>query len=292
MQELRQKFKGDKMPQLMVSFCKLAFKPQRTMDQVISQFDFEKAIRTIVDPNTKLASRYNRNWRFSQPETREGFLTGQFGFVTVETAQQGDYDEELQKFVSKPLDSKQPIYSLWAIDLESQILGFEIKDPYIKYQSFVGNFQDFLNARRDISLAIEKVFEKSKFIEWAGNVDRVTKFTAILRPPNPTYSKNPDDLARKLLQEPNADQAKVEFTKQKGSSDSLNTEEGKTIQNLVEYGSVGYSTVVARGLKNNKLKLFDSRKRIPIETEDVPKGLDDNSKLVRIMNLIRKFLNE
>lgn len=278
------------MPQLIVNFCKIAFKPQRTMEQVLSHYDFEKAILTVIDPNVKMPPRYGRTWRFSQPKIRDGFLIGKFGFVTTGIAQQGDYDEKLKDFVLRTFDSRQPTYSLWAIDLSYQILAFEVKPPDIKYQSFVGNFEEFLNERPDINLTIEKVVETAKFIEWVGNVDRVTKFTATLRPPNPDYSEHPDDLIRRLLEEPNADQAKVEFTKQKGSTDSLNTESGKTIQNLVEYGKVGYSTVVARGLKKDRIRIYDSRKRIPVETEDIPKSIDDDSKLNRIINAIRKFV--
>ncbi len=250
MVELRQKGRYD-MPQLIINFSKIAFGAQRTLDQALSAYSFEMAIKEVINPSTKLAPRYGRTWRFSQPKIHDGFLVGKFGFVTAGIGQQGDYDEELKDFILKTIDTKQPTYSLWAIDLLYQILAFEVKPPDIKYQSFVGNFEGFLNERPDVNLTIEKVVETAKFIEWVENVDRVTKFTATLRPPNPDYSKHPKDLYRELLEKTNADQAKVEFTKQKGSTDSLNTEKGKTIQTLVEYGKEGYSTIVARGLKKS-----------------------------------------
>jgi hypothetical protein len=287
--ELWQKFKGGDMPQILVYFCKIAFKPQRTIEQELSKIDFKKAIQIVVDPDVKVTPRYNRTWRFSQPKIIDEFLVGKFGFVSSGVEQVGDYDDKIKDFFVKDMDSKKPTISFWAIDLSSQIMAFEVKPPDIKYQSFISNFKSFLNEKPDINLGLERVIETAKFIEWVENVDRVTKFTATLRPPNPNYSKHPQILSE-LLEETNADQATVEFTKQKGACDSLNTEKDKTIQKLVDYGKVGYSIIVARGIKKNKTKIYDSRKRTPLETIEIPKGIDDDSRWGRIIDSIRSFI--
>jgi hypothetical protein len=284
--KLRQKDGGNGMPQITISLCKIAFKPQMSL---FDKHDFKTSINRAIDPDLKLSPRYGRTWRFSLPQESDGYLIGQFGFISAGTEQRPDYDEKLKSFIRKTVDTKILTYSLWAIDLNYQILAFEIRPPDIKYQTFVGNFQDFLDAKPGINLKIGKVVETERFIEWVAKVDKVIKFSATLRPPNPNYSSHPDFFSE-LLEQTNADQAKLEFTKDKNTNESLNTEQGKTLQAIVEYGKVGYSTIVARGYKKDQPKYFDSRKRIPIDTQDVPKDVDDQSKWEHIKEAIRKFI--
>jgi hypothetical protein len=70
-----------------------------------------------------------------------------------------------------------------------------------------------------------------------------------------------------LLEDTNADSAKVELSKEKGSDQSLNTQ--KTIRKFVEYGEEGYSTIVAIGLKDGRSKKFDSKNKMPVERVDI-----------------------
>jgi len=134
---------------------------------------------------------------------------------------------------------------------------------------------------------LEGIAETSQFVEWVEKtVDRVTKFTAYLRTPNPDFSKHPKFISE-LLGDTNADRARLDLTKLKESTDSLDT--NKTIKQIVKYQEDGYSSIIARGEKGKRLKIFDSRKKVPMERMDVPEGLDDDAKWNFIIEALRNF---
>ena len=271
------------MPQMSVHFSVVTYKPQRTL----FQRSFDKDIQEVIDPDT-MVSRYGRTWRFSKPKMKNGYLVGKLGFIAPGTEKKADYDEEIKDFIEQTVNSKQATFVFWVTDLTKQILAFETKPPDIKYQSFKGAFQGILNERSDISLTLEGIAETSQFLEWVEKtVDRVTKFTANLRTPNPDYSKHPK-IIRELLEDTNADRVRLELSKLKESTDSLDTD--KTIKQIVKYGEDGYSSIIARGERGKKLKIFDSRKKVPMEQIEIPEGIDDNAKWDFIIEALRNFV--
>lgn len=270
------------MPQMLVYFSIVTYKPQRTL----FQRSFDKDIQEVLNPDTRI-SRYGRTWRFSKPKISNGFLVGKLGFTSAGTEKRADYDEQIKDFIEQTVSSKQSSFVFWAIDLSKQILAFETKPPDIKYQSFRGAFEYILNERSDIGLEVEDIVETSKFIEWVKKVDRVTKFTANLRAPNPDFSKHPK-VIQALLEDTNADRVRLEFVKLKESTESLDTE--KTIKEIVKYGEDGYSSIVARGEEKEQVRIFDSKKRVPIERMNIPEGIDDNAKWDFIIRALRKFI--
>ncbi len=271
------------MPQMLVYFSVVTYKPQRTLFQC----SFDKDIQEVINPDTRV-SRYGRTWRFSKPKMKNGFLVGKLGFTAPGTQKRADYDEEIKDFIEQTVNSKQATFVFWVTDLSKQILAFETKPPDIKYQSFKGAFEGILNERLDIGLTLEGIAETSQFVEWVEKmVDRVTKFTAYLRTPNPDFSKHPKIISA-LLEDTNADRVRLELTKLKESTDSLDTD--KTIKQIVEYQEDGYSSIIARGEKEKKVKIFDSRKKIPMERIDIPEGIDDDAKWDSIIRALRDFV--
>ena len=253
------------MARLLIFFGKVAYKPQRTLFQALGA-KFIDDIKEVVNPDTPI-SRYGRTWRVSQPVCKDKFFMGKLGFMSSATETKTYYDEKQKDFIEQPVDTKQGYYIQWVIDLSTQMIAFEAKPPDIKYQSFIGAFGSLLNERPDIGLTIEGIVQSARFFEWATQVDRITKFTAHLRPPNPDFASRPRFI-RELLEDTNADSAKVELSKNKESSETLNTQ--KTIRDLVKYGEDGYSTISAHGFRNESPTTFDSKREMPIEQIDVP----------------------
>ena len=270
------------MPQMLVYFSKITYKAQRTL----FQRSFEDDIKEVINPDT-IITRYGRPWRFSRPKIYEGHLVGKFGFMLTGTEVWGDYDEDIKDFIEQTVESKQSAWVLWAIDLSNHMIAFEAKPPLIYYQSFKGAFEDILEKRPDFGLTVEDFVQTAKFVEWVSGVERVISFKANLRTPNPDWSKHPK-IIQEILRDTNADRAKLELTKLKDSTDSLETE--NTIRDLVNYGEEGYSSIIARGEKRKQTKIFDSSKRVPSERMEVAKGINDDSKWKLIINALRKFV--
>lgn len=279
---LGQKFKELEMPQMLVCYCRLARKPQGTL----WQFDFKTAIQGVIDPE-KTVTRYGRPWRFSQPTIVENHLLGKLGFIASGKETRPFYDEEKHDFVPQTIDTPLTNFSLYVIDLLNQILAFEIKPPDIKYQSFRGAFEKFLAQRPDATLEIEDFLETSKFIAWVNEVERITLFKATLRVPNPNWSKHPDRIVD-YLKNTNADKAKIELTKLKGSTDSLNTKQ-TIIEDAVTYGEDGYSDVFAHGEKEQRVVTFDSRKNSPSDEITVDKSTPEETRWGLIKDMLDKF---
>ena len=274
------------MPQMLVYFCKVTYKLQRT----IFQQSYEIDIQEVINPKN-IINRYERDWRFSKPKIKGEYLMGKFGFVQEGKETKGDYDEEKQDFIQRTIDSRQTTWVLYVIDFRSHILAFEAKPPLIYYQSFKGAFEKNLDTNYpQLNFMVEGFVQTSRFVAWVKEeVDKVTSFTANLRARNPNYSRDPLFI-QELMGKTNADRARLELSKLKDSTDSLNTD--TAINDVVKYGEEGYSSIVARGKKGEQVKIFDSSKRTPSQRIEVPKDINDESKWKTIKDALRKFINE
>lgn len=274
------------MPQMLVYFCKVTYKLQRT----IFQQSYEIDIQEVINPKN-IINRYERDWRFSKPKIKGEYLMGKFGFVQEGKETKGDYDEEKQDFIQRTIDSRQTTWVLYVIDFRSHILAFEAKPPLIYYQSFKGAFEKNLDTNYpQFNFMVEGFVQTSRFVAWVKEeVDKVTSFTANLRARNPNYSRDPLFI-QELMGKTNADRARLELSKLKDSTDSLNTD--TAINDVVKYGEEGYSSIVARGKKGEQVKIFDSSKRTPSQRIEVPKDINDESKWKTIKDALRKFINE
>jgi hypothetical protein len=268
---------------LLICFGKVAYKPQATLFQAVHEF--AEALQGAVNPETAV-SRYGRIWRVSQPVHRDRFFLGKLGFMSSGTETIPYYDEKRKDFIEQAVSAKRGHYVQWAIDLSTQIIAFETKPPDIKYQSFIGAFVGLLNERADIGLTMERIVESDRFFEWAKQIDRLTRFTAKLRTPNPNFARRPR-IVRELLEDTNGDSAKVEISKSKESSEALKTE--KTIRDLVKYGEEGYSTVIAHGFKDGSPKVFDSKRKIPLERIEISLPISVEKIWDQIIRALTKF---
>lgn len=274
------------MLQMLVYFCKVTYKLQRTLFQQSYEIDIKK----VINPKN-IINRYERDWRFSKPKIKDGYLMGKFGFVQQGKETKGDYDEEKQDFIQRTIDSKQTTWVLYVIDFTNHVLAFEAKPPLIYYQSFKGAFGKNLDTNYpQLNFMVEDFVQTSRFVAWVKEeVDKVTNFKANLRARNPNYSRDPLFI-QELMGKTNADRARLELSKLKDSTDSLNTD--TAINDVVKYGEEGYSSIVARGKKGEQVKIFDSSKRTPSQHIEVPKDINDESKWKTIKDALRKFINE
>ena len=274
------------MPQTVIFFNKIAYKPIKPM----MQRGFDSDIREVLNPDLPII-RYGRTWRLSRPaEHGRNYLVGKLGFEASESKRQTYYDDKAKDFIEKSVSSRQGHYVQWAIDLSNHIMAFETKIPDIKYQSFKGAFCGLLDKYPDIGLTVEDIMESSKFYEWAKRIDKLTKFSANLRAPNPDFESRPKFILA-ILQDTNADHAKIELSKDKGSKDSLDI--NKTIPDLVKYGEDGYSTINARGLlKNGQSKIFDSKQGMPADRIDLPMTAKVEDVFDFIIEALKRFKNE
>jgi len=272
------------MPQASIYFSKIVSKPQMTIYQVLDRFNDN--LREALSPDIRV-TRYSRTWRLSQPKIyEENFFVGKLGFISSGIEKRTDYDEETKDFIEHPVDSRQVNFARWALDLSTHIIAFETKPPDIKYQSFIGALKGILDLSPYVGFTLENFVESAKFYQWVKGIEIVTKFNANLRAPNPNYENRPKFI-QKLLRDTDADLAKIEVSKEKGSLQSLDT--SKTINEVVTYGEEGYATIVAHGLRRGEQKLYDSKRKIPVERIDIPVSATTDRIWHFIIEALRKF---
>lgn len=289
---LGQKLRGsDDMPETSIFFARVVY----TAQIGLMRRGYEEDIRVALTPNGPV-TRYSRNWRLSQPALLEDkvladrFLVGKFGFESSGQERRSYWDNEKKDFIESPSNVKQSYYSQWALDMTEHVIAFESNPPLIYYHSFFGAFKDLLNLHPEVGLTIENILESSEFFQWVGTVERLTKFTAKLRAPNPDYAGRTETIL-KILRDTNADHAKVEVSKDKDSQESLDTD--KTIRDLVEYGKDGYSEVVARGLtRQGQPRMFDSKQRMPIHRAELPTAATVPTIWQSLIDALKRFKNE
>lgn len=270
------------MPKMIVCYSKIARKPQRSL----FQRNFEDDVREVIS-SKELVERYSREWRFAKWEKRGGCLLGKFGFVTSGTTTAKNWDDTKWDFIDQQVKSNYIDCVLWVLDISTQQLAFEIRPPFIEYQSFKGAFQAFLDLYPNSGLVFEDYVSTPLFLAWVKNdIERIVSFKANLRTPNPDFSKETDYIYESL-ERTKADVARIEFKKLENSDDSLSTE--GTIEQIVKYGETGYSTIKAEGKKGDLTKTFDSKRRIYKERVNIPEQITDDEKWNTIMHQLRKF---
>ena len=269
------------MAQILVYFSRVVYKPQTTMFQK----GFESDIKEAINPDAT-AFRYKRTWRFSKPQYYDGYFVGKLGFVSSAKEKVTFYDEKKKDFLEKSINARPTHYVQWVLDSSTQILAFETKYPDIKLGSFMGAFRGLLDKSANLNLTVEYIMESEKFFDWVERVGRITKFTAKIRKPNPKYDKR-TNVVHDLLEETNADSAKIDITKAKDSADSLNTE--TTIRELVDYAKEGYSDINAQGFENGHERHFDSKRKLPTERIHIPIGLSVQQIWDSIIDAYKKF---
>ncbi len=117
-----------------------------------------------------------------------------------------------------------------------------------------------LESHNVMRLTVELLVDSKSFHEWESNVSQLIEFKAVLRPPNPDFGKFRERELFPLLSQTNADSVTIDARKAKDSEGSLNVD-GTILQDFIEYGEIGYSTITAVGLRGSSRVRYDSRAR-------------------------------
>lgn len=229
--------------------------------------------------------RYRRTWRFSRPDNDGTFLTGKLGYVHEAESMTTSYDETVQDFIEEPTTARQAEYSRWALDLSTQDLAFELRSPEIEFQSFVGAFRGLLDLHLDARLTVEIPVQPATFFEWRRSVQRLLRFRAVLRPPNPDWADRPERL-RELVDKTNATEVTLEA--KADPQEGLNVED-TILGDVVAFQGEGYARVTADGVAADARRLtYDSRKKAEVQRHDVTSLLDHAGVWGLLKDLLRR----
>ncbi len=255
-----------------ITFAKIARRPgQATLFERGFQDDLERAL----SPEYRV-TRYGRTWRFARPKLIDHFyLMGKLGFERLATEAIIRYDDDLEDFVSDIRPSEQGSVSHFAIDLNSQILVFEERPPDIRRQSFLGALRALLR-ESDSRFEVETLADVTNFHEWIETVERVVRFSAALRRPNPEWRPRTQAI-RDLIEPTGADRVDITATVDDPEAGKL-TVEDSVLGQAVEHASEGYGQIRAVGIERGRRRFFSSV--VNVQTSQVSESPEDNSETI------------
>jgi hypothetical protein len=212
---------------------------------------FPDALLRALDPD-RAVSYYGREWRLSAPRLTDGIVTAQLGFRRRKRHEEVDYDERTHEWVSMESPARQGNFSHFVVDLNSQLITFEDRGEDLSRNSFVGAMSRFLATS---GLEMNLISDVRQFEAWLAEVDRVTRFRATLRAPNPGYSRRAQQV-RELAAETEAERLTLEAT----SDEGLRVK-GTILEGAADTAAMGNGEFKASGFSGRARKFFDSTKR-------------------------------
>ena len=243
---------------------------------------FDQDISTALDPQITV-ERYGRSWRLSRPQTIEGqpFLWGKLGYQGASSGSDVEYDEESEDFVTVA-GRQHGQFSYCALDLEERYLLFEERPPDIKRQSFSGALQAILHeSASPYIFDVDPVIDPEDFLAWLSRTDRVTRFRATVRQPNPNWDDRPEAI-RVLIEETNAKRVAVEATAGSGGPglEIMASDLGA----FVEHTSGGNGSISSAGeTADGRATLFNSDRKVRGTTMDVDNNESEDSFVQRLI---------
>jgi hypothetical protein len=236
-----------------VWLAKVSFVDRRPGQLAFAHERFEEALRRALNPSVAV-SYYGREWRLSEPRllNQDRVLAAELGFRRKKRREEVDYDESKHEWVSTEAPASQGNFVHFVVDLDSQFIGFEDRGEDLSRNSFIAALSRFLMYG---GLEIQLVSDVRQFEAWLAEVDRVTRFRATLRRPNPGYSRRARQV-RELAGETEAERLTIEAT----SDEGLNVQ-GTILEGAADTAATGNGEFKASGFSGHARKFFDSTKR-------------------------------
>jgi hypothetical protein len=215
--------------------------------------DFAQDVLRALDPTVTI-ERHNRRWRLSKPEVRGGFILGKLGFQRLSSEEAVSYDESNLDFVVETGPAQQGNFSRFAISLDTQRIAFEQKGNEIRRQSFRGALNKILE---DSGFQVDFLLDEESFEMWLDDVDKVTRFSAKLRPPNPSARARAVEINKLLITEPESEESQLVMKSRKGLK-----ARDTAIIGIAEHAGDGHADFNATAIKQGALRFFDSTRRL------------------------------
>ena len=197
------------------------------------------------------------------------------------------YDEKTHDFVSGAAADLEASFAIFALDVTTQYLSFELKPPEIDLESFRSALDALLRLnKREFRFTVELVPDVVQFEKWLLGVDRVSRLRIALRRPNPSFAGRPLAV-RELLEKSNSARVTIEAVAPEG--ESLNVE-GSDLKDLTTYSGEGYGDITASGQRGDRRARFESRRNLRTTEIQVTKGETAQAIARRLIESLRAML--
>ncbi len=221
--------------------------------------DWSEDLLAALDPD-RTTVRYNRRWRLSQPEVRDGYVQGQLGFVRPSAVESVDYNEAEHRYQVEAGWAVAGSFTHFVIDLGSQLMAFEERPPDIRRQSFLGAFKSLMDSSAT-PFDLELVSDPRSLDAWLSDVETVTRFHATIHPPNPEWRDRVEEV-RQIVTSTNADPLTIEAKSDPGQDGrGLNIKE-TVLEGVADHAAAGNGRYRLTGLKASSRRFFDSARRL------------------------------
>lgn len=218
---------------------------------------FADALRAALDPDIQVQN-YGRVWRLSEPDwnVAPGDVCGVLGFVRRKNLEAANYDEERHEWVRAEVSRRESNCAHFRVNLDSQLIIFEERRPDIDRSAFSSALSKFL---APAGFAVEPVIDSSPFETWLADVDRVTRFRATLKRPNPRWAKRAQEV-RDVIDDTEAETITIE-AKAEHSATGLSVND-TFIGGIAEATRLGNGQYEASGFKGERRRFYRSETKL------------------------------
>jgi hypothetical protein len=222
---------------------------------------FREALLDALVPGTA-HERHRRRWRMGQVRAEADSVVGRIGFVSSGITEL--FDESINDFFEAAAPAG--VTSPFAIAPSSGRVAFQLRGQTIKAQSFCGALQALMNEASDERWRVTPDFEEVDWDTWVQDVDRVTKLSIRLLPPNPNFHGR--GRVEEIVDGTNAAMAYVALNADPSASEGLDLTEPAIVEfidHAAQYGSYSAEAEAA-----DELVKWTSARGAASEIREVP----------------------
>lgn len=228
---------------------------------------FDDALRAALVPGTAY-ERHRRRWRMGQVREDGPSIGGRIGFVSVGVTEL--FDEDINDFVEAAAPAG--VTSPFALDVRNGRIAFQLRGQTIKVQSFCGAMQALMNAASDERWRVTADVEEIPWEDWVKDVDRVTKLSVRLLPPNPNFHGK--KRVEEIVDGANANMAYIALQADPTNPQGLDIDEPAVVE-FIDHAAT-YGSYSAEAETGGELVKWTSKRGAAAEIREVP--IDPNTK--------------
>jgi hypothetical protein len=215
----------------------------------------------LSDDRAEGVTRYGKTWHVSQPEQLDdGFLAAKLGFVRTTSRNATTWDAERRDFVITEGMATEGSFAVFVIDLEREIIAFEIRPPDITLTGFLGAFRKLL-ATAGVRARVELLPDPREWRQFVSSVERVVRVTAVIHDPNPRWRPGAENL-RAIVEGADAERGTVTATARENGA--LNTDAEWIDAAVTHVAEHGKGDVRATGVTNGETTKWSLSARLQI----------------------------
>lgn len=229
-------------------------------------FDRTEDVLQVLLQGTSVET-YGRTWYLGKVQVSNGWAFSRLGFASGTEVEV--WDEVTKDFTEQTVNAGTT--SPFVVRLDDLRVAFQLRSGSIKAQSFAHALQSLMREATNEPWRVTLETRQVPLAEWMESVDRITRFSFTLKPPNPNYVGRPT--IEQVVADTAASVVTLALTAPDDSGDGLRTD-SDVVREAIDHVERGYGSVSAAGerVEGDKTVRVDWRNGGETAQDEAPVG--------------------